>query len=178
MGRQWHLGFFAPEYLPAARGFDESSGIYNAKADHYSHVIDDAYDWHVDSVTKLTAAGGYSGELVRNETVEFLGRMAVAGSREPWFAYVAFQEVHSPLQVDPKYTALYPELAGDAAMQTLFGMVTHTDDMVRDILSELERHHYLENLVSAARSMLKQLPLFIPAQLLEGARPRVLSLSR
>ena len=32
--------------MPTRRGFKEDSGIWNALADHYSHVIGGGYDWH------------------------------------------------------------------------------------------------------------------------------------
>ena len=45
-----------------------------------------------------------------------------------------FQECHSPFQVDQLYKDMYPQLAGSPVRQALAGMVTHTDEMIGDIV--------------------------------------------
>ena len=49
--------------------------------------------------------------------------------------YVAFQECHSPYQVDAAWTDLYPQLDGDR--RVLAGMITHTDAMLGGVLDAL-----------------------------------------
>jgi hypothetical protein len=53
---KWHLGFFKAEYTPWKRGFGSTAGIINAEADHYTHLIGDGYDWHVNGTTDYGAA--------------------------------------------------------------------------------------------------------------------------
>src|SRR3954451_12198913 len=45
---KWHLGHFAPEYLPTRRGFDHQYGHYNGALDYFTHVRDGGFDWHRD----------------------------------------------------------------------------------------------------------------------------------
>ena len=47
-----------------------------------------------------------------------------------------FQECHSPFQVDQLYKDMYPQLAGSPVRQALAGMVTHTDEMIGDIVRQ------------------------------------------
>eukprot|EP01051_Picozoa_sp_SAG22_P006028 SAG22_NODE_380_length_11402_cov_8.514154_5_plen_167_part_00 len=47
-----------------------------------------------------------------------------------------FQECHSPFQVDANYSDLYPQLPM-GPRRILPGMVTHTDEMVGDIVATL-----------------------------------------
>ena len=42
-----HLGFFRRELLPSQRGFQFSSGLLNAKGDHFFHTLDGGYDWYI-----------------------------------------------------------------------------------------------------------------------------------
>lgn len=52
-------------------------------------------------------------------------------------ADVAFQEAHAPFQVDGKYLDMYPHLAHTPQRQALAGMISHTDEMVGDIVDAL-----------------------------------------
>ena len=54
--------------------------------------------------------------------------------------YLPFQECHSPFQVDANYSALYPHLP-EGPRRTLPGMVTHTDEMIGDVVRALKQHH-------------------------------------
>ena len=52
---------------------------------------------------------------------------------------------HSPFQVDKKYSDLYPTLGPEGKM--LAGMVTHTDEMIGGIVTELNSSGLLANTV-------------------------------
>ena len=114
------------------------------QADHYSHIIDGGYDWHVNGSVDLGANGSYSGDLVRDYAVGFIEGTGRNASR-PFFLYVPFQECHSPFQVDSKYSDLYPDLGPE--MKNLCGMVTHTDEMIGDIVQALNTTGVLSNSV-------------------------------
>eukprot|EP00040_Diaphanoeca_grandis_P026898 m.151738 g.151738 ORF g.151738 m.151738 type:complete len:246 (-) comp30776_c0_seq4:167-904(-) len=94
---KWHLGFFKEMYCPWKRGFDVTSGILNAQADHYTHIIDGGYDWHVNGSVNLALSGDYSGNLVRDDAVDFIHGYGRDKSK-PFFLYLPFQECHSPFQ--------------------------------------------------------------------------------
>ena len=117
--------------------------------------MDGGYDWHVDDETDWSARGVYSGNLVRDASVAYIkeqqrstkpfflcessnGRFGPPGSngRPLLRTDVPFQECHSPFQVDQLYKDMYPQLAGSPVRQALAGMVTHTDEMIGDIVRQ------------------------------------------
>ena len=151
---KWHLGFFKPEFLPLSRGFDHQTGLYNWGGDHYSHEIgynyEIGYDWNVNQVPATQFRGKYSGELVRDDAVNFIHvRNATRhhSSAQPYFLYVAFQESHGPYQVGAKYRAMYPHLATMPNFQNLCGMISHDDAMVGDIVDALDATRAIMNTV-------------------------------
>ena len=95
--------------------------------------------------TDLSYRGKYSGEIVRDDAVAFIRNQSSTTQAKPWFLYVAFQEAHSPYQVDAKYRALYPQLQKYPQSQNLAGMITHTDEMIGDIIDALNETRQLPN---------------------------------
>ncbi len=145
---KWHLGFFKQDHLPMSRGFQEQSGIYNAMADHYTHVIGPGYDWHINQTTDFSVKGMYSGDIIRDNAVGFIHKRGTLGvNAGPFFLYVPFQEAHSPDQVDQKWKDMYPSLAAYPERQALCGMITHTDAMVGDIVTALNTTGLYDNTV-------------------------------
>ena len=73
------------------------------QADHYTHIIDNGYDWHVNGTTDKTKLFNYSGNLVRDDAIAFING-AGRTLNKPFFLYLPFQECHAPFQVDKKYS--------------------------------------------------------------------------
>eukprot|EP01052_Picozoa_sp_SAG31_P025231 SAG31_NODE_2200_length_6208_cov_2.781306_3_plen_534_part_00 len=142
---KWHMGLFKPEYLPTARGFNFSTGMLSGASDHYSHMVDGAYDWHHMTEPNFDADGRYAGKLVRDDALEFL-RQVSGLYPQPFFLYLPFQECHSPFQVDANYSALYPHLP-EGPRRTLPGMVTHTDEMIGDVIRALKDQRRWDNTI-------------------------------
>ena len=90
----------------------------------------------------------YSGNLVRDNAIDYIQRKAKLGAdAPPFFLYLPFQEAHSPYQAPQKYKDMYPHLASKPESQNLAGMITHTDDMVEDIVQTLKRTGVYENTI-------------------------------
>lgn len=131
---------FKEGYLPTSRGFNFSTGMLSGASDHYTHVVEGAYDWHAMEQPNFEAAGRYAGNLVRDDALAFIEQVSGSGSeRQPFFLYLPFQECHSPFQVDANYSDLYPHLP-EGPRRTLPGMVTHTDEMIGDVVRSLKAH--------------------------------------
>jgi arylsulfatase A-like enzyme len=129
---KWHLGHFAPEYLPTRRGFAHQYGHYNGAIDYFTHVRDGGLDWHRDD--QALREEGYSTELIAKEAVRIL---ATRDPQKPLFLYVPFNAVHAPHQVPDKYRQGYTQLA--EPRQTYAAMVTALDEAVGQIIAELDR---------------------------------------
>eukprot|EP00091_Calanus_sinicus_P025021 TRINITY_DN9306_c0_g1_i1.p1 TRINITY_DN9306_c0_g1~~TRINITY_DN9306_c0_g1_i1.p1 ORF type:complete len:369 (+),score=79.30 TRINITY_DN9306_c0_g1_i1:311-1417(+) len=62
----------------------------------------------------------------------------------PFFLYLAYQNVHAPLDVQPEYEALYPD-EEDPSRKTYLGMASAVDDSVGRIVNHLKRFIYTQD---------------------------------
>lgn len=129
---KWHLGHFQPEYLPTRRGFDHQYGHYNGMIDYFTHTRDGGFDWHEDG--RVNRDEGYSTHLIAKDAVKFVQDTA---GKKPFFLYVPFNAVHTPLQVPPEYTKPYPNLKGQR--QKYAGMLATMDEAVGQIVGAVEK---------------------------------------
>lgn len=100
---KWHLGA-KPEWIPNAYGFNTSYGTLTGAADPWTHKYrkGNPYEdtWHRDG--KLFHEEGNATELV---AAEALRRMEPKTS--PWFVYVPFHAVHTPVDAPDEFKKLY-----------------------------------------------------------------------
>lgn len=130
---KWHLGHFAPEYLPTKRGFDHQYGHYNGALDYNTHDRDGGFDWHKDD--KICRDEGYSTHLIAKAACQFV--TDTAGKR-PFFLYVPFNAVHAPHQVPAEYKKPYEgALKGERLKYA--GMLAAMDEAVGQIVAAVEK---------------------------------------
>ena len=127
MAGKWHLGHDAAS-LPPARGFDRSfaldaSGADNWEKRSYLPIYDDA-PWFEDGEPADLPEDFYSSKFIVDKTIEYLDEDASSG--RPFFAYLAFQAVHIPVQAPrefvEKYEGVYAE-GWDALREARFANV-------------------------------------------------------
>jgi arylsulfatase A-like enzyme len=135
---KWHLGHFAPEYLPTRRGFDRQYGHYNGALDYFEHTRDGGFDWHRDD--KVNRDEGYGTFLIADEAAKFIREHDDA---KPFFAYVPFTAVHAPLQVPEKYKEPYAGMAPNR--RTYAGMTTAMDEAIGRIIAAVEARGWRTN---------------------------------
>lgn len=135
---KWHLGHFDRAYLPTARGFDHQYGHYNGAIDYFTHIRDGGFDWHRDD--KVSRDEGYSTDLIGQYSAEFVKQNA---GNQPFFLYVPFNAVHSPLQAPQKYIDMYPNLKG--GRKTYAAMLTAMDAAVGRIVQAIDDAGQREN---------------------------------
>jgi arylsulfatase A-like enzyme len=129
---KWHLGHFAPDYLPSHRGFDHQYGHYNGALDYFTHIRDGGFDWHRDD--KECRDEGYTTNLIAKEAVKFVEETA---GKKPFFLYVPFNAVHAPHQAPQRYMAAYPKLTGERKKYA--GMLAAMDEAVGQIMAAIEK---------------------------------------
>jgi arylsulfatase A-like enzyme len=129
---KWHLGHFAPEYLPTRRGFDHQYGHYNGALDYFTHVRDGGFDWHQDD--KVCRDEGYSTHLIARDAVQFVKDNA---GKKPFFLYVPFNAVHAPHQAPDEYVKPYANLKGERRKYA--GMLAALDEAVGQIVEAVEK---------------------------------------
>ena len=140
---KWHLGFCNESYLPTRRGFSTYSGYWSGSEDYFQHTRRasteprvEGYDFRREEEVDSAAEGSYSAHVFAERAVTLIEE--AAGVAEPMFLYLAFQSVHSPLQVPPQYETHYRHI-NNPARRTYCGMVTALDEAVGNITAALRK---------------------------------------
>ncbi len=106
---KWHVGK-EPHNLPPARGFDRSLVMGDSGSDNwetgklYLDLTDKVY-WYDNGQEAKMPKEFYSSEYYINKTLEYL--KADQNSDKPFFAYIAFQANHIPLQAPHSFIDRY-----------------------------------------------------------------------
>lgn len=132
---KWHLGDL-PKYGPTKRGFDEYFGFVGGMHGY----LGSGKGWNaiqrngerVDEKEYLTDAFG-------REAVSFIDRH----KEQPFFLYLAFNAVHSPMDVSPKYKDSFAEIK-QPRRRAFAQMLKSLDDNVGRVLDRV-RQAGLEN---------------------------------
>ncbi|MFT7306148.1 MAG: arylsulfatase A-like enzyme [Candidatus Azotimanducaceae bacterium] len=110
MTGKWHLGK-TPETLPSARGFDRTFIMADTGADNWDQrpylPIYDKSNWYADGKPTTLPDDFYSSKILVDKTIEFIDSDSNNSSESPFFAYVAFQAVHIPVQAPKEFTHKY-----------------------------------------------------------------------
>tara|TARA_R110000824_G_scaffold366730_1_gene555453 strand:- start:52637 stop:54445 length:1809 start_codon:yes stop_codon:yes gene_type:complete len=112
MTGKWHMGSKKGD-LPNAHGFDRSfaldaSGADNWEQKSYMPYYKDA-PWFEDGKPAQLPEDFYSSQFIVDKMIDYLneGEGAGQGEAQPFFAYLAFQAIHIPVQAPPEFTAHY-----------------------------------------------------------------------
>ena len=111
---KWHLGKEADQ-LPSRRGFERTVALADTGADNWEQKpyipIYEKANWFADGEVMTLPDDFYSSRFLVDKTIEFIDSNSDSGS--PFFAYVPFQAVHTPVQAPQefieKYEGVYDE---------------------------------------------------------------------
>ena len=92
---KWHLGEQS-QFYPTARGFDSFVGFLGAARSYFPLTAPKSYEV-ISSNGVALAEGGYTTDRFGQAATNFIQQHAA----EPWFLYLCFNAVHSPLEPDP-----------------------------------------------------------------------------
>jgi len=145
---KWHLGS-RTEWGPNQYGFDHSYGTLTGAADPWTHKYRRGpYEdtWHRDG-ERLDEAGNAT-ELIAAEAVRRIREGTelrdAAGGRRPWFLYVAFHAVHTPVDAPEPFKRLYDGVRFDAdparhdSRLRLAAMVSQLDAKIGEFIAALD----------------------------------------
>ncbi len=133
---KWHIGP-TPEWSPAHRGFDEVFGFLGRGAHDY-FKLDDPEDPIYRGLTPVRESG-YLTDRLGEETAAFIAR----NKDKPFFAYLAFNAVHAPLQAPEDEIAKFS--TGDANRDARLAMGKRMDDAVGQVVATLKSQGRWEN---------------------------------
>jgi arylsulfatase A-like enzyme len=135
---KWHQGF-SPGHHPQSRGFDEFFGFLVGGHNFILHkdaaaVFGSAYSYNMiyrgRDVQKLD---GYTTDLFTDEAIAFMNRQAA----KPWFLYLAYNAVHTPLEIVEKHNDRIPADVTDPARRGYLSLLLGLDDAIGRITTQL-----------------------------------------
>lgn len=143
---KWHLGSRA-EWGPNHFGFQNSYGTLTGAADPWTHKYRTGpYEdtWHRDE--RLMHEDGNVTELVAAEAVR-----RIEEKKSPWFLYVAFHAVHTPVDAPDEYKKIYAgvkfhdEPAKQDSRLRIAAMVSQLDAKVGQFVAALDKTGQRDN---------------------------------
>lgn len=138
---KWHLGELE-KYTPLATGFDDFYGFRAGHRDYFPYKTkpEDALALYnnreivpEDSVTYLT-------DMFTSRAIRYIENRQA----QPFFMYLAYNAVHTPLQAKKKDTFLYENIT-DSERQTYDAMLHAMDDGIGRIMDCLKKNNMESN---------------------------------
>ncbi|MCR9064039.1 MAG: sulfatase-like hydrolase/transferase [Cytophagales bacterium] len=137
---KWHQGG-ADRFHPLKRGFDEFVGFRGGARDYFAYETPPA-----DVQNKLEYGFNnfqepqkYLTDLLAEEAIAFMEK----NKQHPFFAYVAFNAVHTPMDATEEDLAMFPELTG--RRKQVAAMTLALDRACGEILDYLDESGLAEN---------------------------------
>ena len=123
---KWHLGGI-PELHPQRRGFDEFFGFLGGQHTYFNQT--QAVIWRG---RERVAEPEYLTDAFAREAVSFIDRHQA----EPFFLYLAFNAVHTPLEADSARRQRFADL-GDERQVTYAAMLSALDESIGKVLKTI-----------------------------------------
>ena len=140
---KWHLGV-ADRYHPLRRGFDEFYGFRGGMRSFFPYP-DPSKVVHENLLERgfgqYQEHAGYLTNVLADETCAFIEHHR----DRPFFAFVSFNAVHTPMEADPQDRDTFPELSGDRRIAAQ--MMLSMDRACGQIIAKLRELELLENTI-------------------------------
>ena len=137
---KWHQGFDRAHH-PQSRGFDDYFGFlvgghnYLLRKDAEAE-FGSAYSWNmIYRDRELQKLDGYTTDLFTDEALGFMDRH----KDKPWFLYLAYNAVHTPLEVLEKYGKRVPKSITDPERRGYLSLLIGLDDAVGRVTAHLRK---------------------------------------
>jgi arylsulfatase A-like enzyme len=135
---KWHLGF-SKDHHPQSRGFDDFFGFlvgghnYTLRKDaepKFASSMSQNLIYRGREVQKLD---GFATDVFTDEAIRFMKRH----QERPWFLYLAYNAVHTPLEISDKLKDRVPADVKDPARRGYLALLIGLDDAVGRLLAHL-----------------------------------------
>lgn len=131
---KWHLGDTAPEFMPAARGFDFAVGTVGNLGEGNGPSF-----YRGKELLKDLPGAPITSPVFARESVAFLE----ANKTQPWFLYLSFNAVHSPHVASPAWLEKFKHL--DKRAQSYAALAAEADDAIGTVMTKLRELKLEEN---------------------------------
>ena len=136
---KWHLGT-QPQFHPQVRGFDEFYGFLAGAHSFFPVKREERIHSTIMRGHDPIKESEYLTDAIARETVRFIN----AHADEPFFAYVPFNAVHTPIQATQEYQDRFPNVQ-DETRRDYYAMTSALDDAVGAIVDAIEKNQLTEN---------------------------------
>ncbi len=145
---KWHLGFYEKEYLPTHRGWSSYFGYLSGGEDYYTHKTSGFLDFVDGNSCAKIYNGNYSTDVFTDHTIQiFRNYSEKLNHSDPFFVYLAFQAVHSPLEAPDRFIEQYSWIKNEHR-RILAGMVASLDYNLERLFLEARRLRLAENMLT------------------------------
>lgn len=134
---KWHIGF-REGLRPHERGFDFTYVFHSGARTYYPETKSKDPLYRNGVVVKHEPE--YLTDAFAEESVNFIKQ----NQNDPFFLYMAFNAVHTPMEATNKYLNRFPGVK-DKKRKALAGMLSAMDDAVGDVLDTLTELNLTEN---------------------------------
>ena len=143
---KWHLGF-SKDHHPQSRGFDDFYGFLVGA--HNFTLRKDAVPKFATAMSQnliyrgreVQKVDGFATEVFTDEAIDFMNRQ----KEKPWFLYLAYNAVHTPLEISDKVKDRIPADVKDTARRGYLALLLGLDDAVGRLMAHLEQSGQAEN---------------------------------
>lgn len=122
---KWHLGG-QPKMHPTERGFQEFFGFLGG-----AHTYFPDENGGIQRGTKVVLEKEYLTDALAREATGFIDKHAA----QPFFLFLSFNAVHTPMDASPKYLERFPNLKGERRKYA--AMLSAMDDAVGRVIAKL-----------------------------------------
>ncbi len=138
---KWHLGSL-PEWGPLKYGFNHSHGSFAGAVGMYDHryrLSSPKYSrtWHYNDV--YMEEEGHATDLCTDQVVKWIDKL-----QNPYFIYVPFHTVHTPLVESEKWLNLNDHIQ-DQDRRLMAAALSHLDYSVGRIIEAVKKSGQIEN---------------------------------
>jgi len=130
---KWHLGA-RPHFHPHSRGFDEFYGFLAGAHSFFPVLNEEPVYSTIMRGRDAISEPEYLTDAIARETVRFINKH----HDQPFFAYVPFNAVHTPIQATPVYQERFPDVS-DPKRRDYYAMTSALDDAVGKIIDVIDR---------------------------------------
>ena len=128
---KWHIGF-REGLRPHERGFDYHYGFLSGAHPYLPERYAEYHEPLFHNGEVVTGEKEYLTDAFARESVDFIER----SKNRPFFLYLAFNAVHSPLEATRAYEDRFPSITG-RKRKTFAGMTAAMDDAVGRVLTKV-----------------------------------------
>ena len=137
---KWHQGF-SPAHHPQSRGFDEFFGFLVGGHNFILHkdaepIFGSAHSHDlIYRGRKVQKLDGYTTDLFTDKAIDFMDRQTA----KPWFLYLAYNAVHTPLEIVEKHKSRIPSDVTDPARRGYLSLLLGLDDAIGRVTEHLSK---------------------------------------